>query len=102
VRTQLATSLEGVLYQTLVPRKDSSGRIAAVEIMVATPAIRNLIREGRTYQLMNAIHTGSQCGMQTMNQALLGLYRNQLISQEEALARSPDTEELEGMLEGSH
>lgn len=102
VRTQLATSLEGVLYQTLVPRKDGSGRIAAVEAMIATPAIRNLIREGRTYQLMNAIHTGSQYGMQTMNQALLGLYRNQVISREEALARSPDTEELGGMLEGSH
>jgi twitching motility protein PilT len=102
VRTQLATSLEGVLYQTLVPRKDSSGRVAAIEVMIATSAIRNLIREGRTYQLMNAIHTGSQYGMQTMNQALLGLYRNQVISREEALARSPDSEELKGMLEGSH
>jgi twitching motility protein PilT len=102
VRTQLATSLEGVLYQTLVPRKDGSGRVAVVEVMIATSATRNLIRESRTYQLMNAIHTGSQYGMQTMNQALLGLYRNQVISREEALARSPDSEELKGMLEGSH
>jgi twitching motility protein PilT len=102
VRTQLATSLEGVLYQSLVPKKDGSGRVAAVEAMIATSAIRNLIREGKTYQLMNAIHTGSQYGMQTMNQALLGLYRNQAISREEALARSPDGEELKGMLEGVH
>jgi twitching motility protein PilT len=102
VRTQLATSLEGVLYQSLVPRKDGSGRIAAVEVMIATPAIRNIIREGKTYQLTNAIHTSSQHGMQTMNQALLGLYRNQVISREEALARSPDDEELKGLLEGSH
>jgi twitching motility protein PilT len=102
VRTQLATSLEGVLYQTLVPRKDGSGRVAAVEIMIATTAIRNLIREGRTYQLTNAIHTGSQYGMQTMNQALLALYRSQVISREEALSRSPDNEELKGMLEGSN
>lgn len=102
VRIQLSTALEGVLYQTLIPRKDGSGRVAAVEVMLATPATRNLIREGRTYQLMNAIHTGSQYGMQTMNQALLGLYRSQVISREEALARSPDIEELEGMLEGSH
>jgi len=102
VRTQLSTALEGVLYQTLVPRKDGSGRVAAVEVMVATTAIRNLIREGRTYQLMNAIHTGSQYGMQTMNQALLGLYRNEVISREETLARSPDSEELKGLLERSH
>jgi len=102
VRTQLSTALEGVLYQTLVLKKDGSGRVAAVEVMVATPAIRNLIREGRTYQLMNAIHTGSQYGMQTTNQALLGLYRSAVISQEEALARSPDSEELKGLLKGPH
>ena len=102
VRIQLSTTLEGVLYQTLVPRKDGSGRVAAVEVMVPTPAVRNIIREGRTYQLANAIQTGSQYGMQTTNQALLGLCRNGVISREEALARSPDNEELKGMLDGSH
>ena len=102
VRIQLSTTLEGVLYQTLVPRSDGSGRVAAVEVMVATAAIRNLVREGKTYQLMNAIQTGSQYGMQTLNQALLTLYRNGIISREEALARSLDAEELNGILNGSH
>ena len=102
VRTQLSTALEGVLYQTLVPRSDGSGRIAAVEVMLTTTAIRNLIREGKTYQMLNAIQTGAQYGMQTLDQALLALCRNRIISREEALARSVDAEELKGMLEGSH
>ena len=102
VRIQLSTALEGVLYQTLVPRSDGSGRVAAVEVMVTTGAIRNLIREGKTYQLPNAIQTGSQYGMQTLNQALLILCRNGIMSREEALARSLDVEELEGMLDASH
>lgn len=101
VRTQLSTTLEGVLYQTLVPKSDGSGRVAAVEVMLATSAIRNLIREGKTYQLMNAIQTGSQYGMQTLNRALLALCRNGIISQEEVLARSVDAEELKGMLDES-
>jgi twitching motility protein PilT len=100
VRTQLATTIEGVLYQALIVKKDGSGRVAAVEVMVATAAVRNLVREGKTYQIMNAMHAGSQEGMQTMNQALLGLYRDGIISREEAMAQSPDNEELKGMLEG--
>jgi len=102
VRTQLSTALEGVLYQRLVPKSDGSGRVAAVEVMLATPAIRNLIREGKTYQLLNAIQTGSQYGMQTLDQALLALCRNGIISREETLARSVDAEELKGMLDASH
>ena len=102
VRTQLSTALEGVLYQTLVPRSDGSGRIPAVEVMLATTAIRNLIREGKTYQIKNAIQTGAQYGMQTLDQALLALCRNGIISREEALARSMDVEELKGMLGGSY
>jgi len=98
VRTQLATTLEGVFYQVLVPRSDGSGRIAAVEVMLATSAIRNLIREGKTYQLMNTIQTGSQYGMQTLDQALLALYHKGIISREETLARGVNTDELEGML----
>ena len=101
VRVQLSTTLAGVLYQTLVPRSDGSGRVAAVEVMLATAAIRNLIREGKSYQMMNTIQTGSQYGMQTLNQALLALCHGGIISQEEALARSVDVEELRGMLDGS-
>ena len=102
VRTQLSTTLEGILYQILLPRSDGSGRIPAVEVMLATTAIRNLIREGKTYQMLNAIQTGAQCGMQTLDQALLALYRNGIISREEALARSMNVEELKGLLGGSH
>jgi len=101
VRTQLSTALQGVLYQSLVPKNDGSGRIAAVEVMLATGAIRNLIREGKTYQLLNIIQTGAQFGMQTLDQALLTLCRNGIISQEEAMARSVNVEELKGLLGGS-
>jgi twitching motility protein PilT len=100
VRIQLSITLEGVLYQILLPRSDGSGRVAAVEVMLATAAIRNLIREGKTYQLMNAIQTGAQYGMQTLNQALSALYRNGTITLEEALARSTDLEELKEMING--
>jgi twitching motility protein PilT len=102
VRMQLSTTLEGVLYQMLVPRSDGSGRVAAVEIMLATSAVRNLIRQGKTYQLVNAIQMGSQFGMQTLDQALLALYRNGIISRAEALAQSIDVEEFEEMLGESH
>ncbi len=98
VRVQLSTTLEGVLYQTLVLRSGGSGRVAALEVMLATTAIRNLIREGKTYQLMNAIQTGAQYGMQTLDQALLTLWRNGIISREEVLARSVNAEELKGVL----
>lgn len=98
VRIQLSITLEGVIYQTLVPSSDGSGRVAALEVMLATSAIRNLIREGKTYQLMNAIQTGSEYGMQTLDQALLDLCRRGLISRQEALARSVNSEELKGMM----
>ncbi|MCK4862946.1 MAG: type IV pilus twitching motility protein PilT [Dehalococcoidales bacterium] len=94
VRIQLSITLEGVLYQVLVPKSDGSGRVAAVEVMLATPAIRNLIREGKTHQMMNSIQTGAQYGMQTLNQSLASLYNRGVITKEDALARSTDTEEL--------
>ncbi len=73
-----------------------------VRVQLATSAVRNLIREGKTYQLVNAIQTGSQYGMQTLAQALLAIYRNGIISRAEALARSVDVEELKEMLGESH
>jgi len=100
VRTQLSTALQG--DQSLVPRSDGSGRIAAVEVMLSTAAIRNLIREGKTYQLLNIIQTGAQFSMQTLDQALLALCRNGIISRQEALARSVNVEELKGLLGGSY
>ncbi|OGN98502.1 MAG: type IV pili twitching motility protein PilT [Chloroflexi bacterium RBG_13_51_18] len=98
VRIQLSIALEGVIYQLLIPNSDNSGRIAAIEVMLASTAIRNLIREGKTYQMMNIIQTGTQCGMQTLNQSLVELCKRGLITSEEALARSMDAEELSDML----
>lgn len=100
-REQLSTTLEAVLYQTLVPRHDNSARIAAVEVMIATPEVRNLIREDRIDQIGGLIQKGSGYGMQTLNQALLALYCQELITAEQALARSPHADELRDMLAAS-
>jgi twitching motility protein PilT len=73
VRVQLAEALQGVVSQLLFPTKDKKGRVAAFEIMVATVAIRNLIREGKTHQMPSSIQTGTQIGMQSLEQALRNL-----------------------------
>ena len=93
VRAQLALVLEGVLSQTLIP-KVGGGRVMSLEIMVATPAIRNLIREEKIHQVYSAIATGQKFGMQTMNQSLADLTKRRLITREDALNRSTLTEEL--------
>lgn len=98
IRVQLSTTLEGVLSQTLLPRMDGAGRVAAVEVMVATSAIRNLIREGKTHQMPNSIQTGAKYGMQTLEQALKNLCEKGLISREEALARANDPDSLQRLL----
>jgi twitching motility protein PilT len=73
IRVQLAEALQGVVSQVLLPTKDKKGRVAALEIMVATVAIRNLIREGKTHQMPSAIQTGTQFGMQSLEQSLRNL-----------------------------
>jgi twitching motility protein PilT len=73
IRVQLAEALQGVVSQLLLPNKDKKGRVAALEIMVATVAIRNLIREGKTHQMPSVIQTGTQLGMQSLEQALKNL-----------------------------
>ena len=98
VRVQLAMALEAVLCQTLVPRQDRAGRVAAVEVMIATPAIRNLIREGKTHQLLNVIETGAQHGMRTLDQALVALCQSGVISSEAALSHCQNAEELRSLL----
>ena len=98
VRIQLSIVLEGVIYQLLISRSDNSGRVPAVEVMLALPAIKNLIREGKTYQMMNIIQTGTQYGMQTLNQSLTDLCKRRIITCEQAMAGSIDTEELTEML----
>lgn len=92
VRTQLSLTLQGIVAQQLLPRKNNSGRVVAAEVLIATTAIRNLIREGKTHQIISVIQTGSKVGMQTMDMALLELYGQGLISQEEAITRVMDPE----------
>lgn len=91
VRTLLADALLAVVAQTLCPRQDGAGRVAAHEVMVATPAVRNLIREGKTAQLYSVLQTGAQAGMQTLDQSLQGLRQSGQISADTArsLARFP-------------
>ena len=91
-RIQLSTTLEGALYQTLIPMLNGSGRIVAVEVMIATDAIRNLIREAKTPQMVNVMQTGAEFGMQTLDQVLIDLFRRGLISLEETLTRCRDPE----------
>jgi len=82
IRIQLAASLQGVVAQQLLPRADGPGRVAAFEILIATPAVRNLIREGKTHQLPSIIQTNAKVGMVTMEASLKALLSAQIISQE--------------------
>ena len=92
VRAMLSESLQAVISQTLLKTKDGGGRVAAHEIMVATPAIRNLIREAKIAQMYSAIQTGSNVGMQTLDQNLTDLVRRNVISAAAArsAAKTPD------------
>jgi twitching motility protein PilT len=92
VRVQLSTTLEGVLYQTLIPKIGGTGRVPAVEVMMATDAIRNLVREGKTAHMWNVMQTGSSFGMQTLDQALMNLLHNKVINFEEAVSHCRDSE----------
>ncbi len=100
IRIQLSTILEGVLYQALMKRADGSGRVAAVEVMLATGAVRNLIREGKTHQMFNVIETGSQYGMQTLDQSLLNLCHRRAIGKDEALGQARNPDGVKKMLSG--
>ncbi len=97
-QTRLASLAVGVLCQTLAPRADGSGRIAAVEIMLGTPAIANLIREGKIYQLPNVIRTSNQEGMKTLDQSLVSLYLKGIISGESLVSLCNDRDEIEKLV----
>ena len=101
VRAQLSLVLEGVLSQQLVPTADGRGRAMALEIMVTTPAIRNLIREEKIHQIYSSMQAGQKFGMQTMNQALVDLILKRRITREEGLNRSTLPEELEQLLKSA-
>ncbi|MBI5677321.1 MAG: Flp pilus assembly complex ATPase component TadA, partial [Planctomycetes bacterium] len=97
VRTMFSESIQAVLTQQLLKRKDGNGRVAALEIMIGTPAVRNLIRENKIAQIPSSLQTGKQYGMQTMDQALIELYQKELVTREaiEKLVSSPSA--LSGM-----
>lgn len=94
IRTQLSVTIQAVVSQTLLPTRDGKGRVAAYEVMVATPAIRTLIREGKTHQLYMDIQTGHEFGMQTLDGALLQLLREKKIDYEHALAKCSQPQEF--------
>jgi twitching motility protein PilT len=98
VRAQLAFVLEGVVTQTLLPRRAGSGRCVACEILVTTPAIRSMIRDDKVHQLYSAMQSGKKFGMQTLNDALYGLYMRDEVALEECLRVSSDPVELKRML----
>ena len=93
-QTRLASLLLGILCQSLVPKADGSGRVAAVEVMLANSAIKNLIRDGKTFQLPNAIRMSTQQGMELLDQALIRLYKNGLITREKVFDFCNDREEI--------
>ncbi|MCI1943825.1 type IV pilus twitching motility protein PilT [Clostridium luticellarii] len=94
IKIQLAAVLEGVICQQLIPKVDGENRIAAVEIMIATAAIKNMIREGKTHQIESSMQTGAKYGMKTMDMSLAELYKKGIISYESAMDYAVDSNML--------
>jgi twitching motility protein PilT len=99
VRAQLAATLNGVVCQTLVKRASGSGRAVATEVMMATPAIANLIREGKTYQIPSAMQAGRELGMHTMDQHLAELVNTGIITHEAALEKAHDVDGIKRLIQ---
>ncbi|MDQ3132716.1 MAG: type IV pilus twitching motility protein PilT [Acidobacteriota bacterium] len=97
IRVMLSESLKGVIAQTLLPKK-GGGRVAALEILIVTPAISNLIREGKTFQIPSAMQTGKQHGMVMLNEALFGLVQKNLVEPRDAYIKAVDKANFETML----
>ncbi len=97
IRVMLSESLRGVIAQTLC-RKSGGGRVAALEVLIATPAVSNLIREGKTFQIPSMMQVGKSVGMVTLNDALMELVTKKLVAPEEAFAKSVDKAGFEGLL----
>jgi len=90
VRNTLADGIRAVVSQTLFKRKDMKGRVAAAEIMIATPAVRNLIREAKTFQIPSMIQTGAKFGMQTLDDSIMELMKKKFISPDDAYAKAEE------------
>jgi twitching motility protein PilT len=95
IRLQLSTSLKGVVAQQLIPRIDKKGRVLAVEVLVGTPAISNLIREAKTHQIYSMIETGTRFGMKSMDSSLKELYEKRFISFDDMAKRSRNAQLME-------
>jgi twitching motility protein PilT len=99
IRTQLSLVLEGIVCQALLPKANGGGRVVSLEILVPTPAIRNLIRDDKVHQIYGMMQSGQEkLGMQTANQSLVSLYQKRLISLETALGSSSNRDELQEMI----
>jgi len=101
VRVQLATTLQAVISQNLLQKKGGKGRVAARELMTVTPAISNLIREGKTHMIYNAIETGAKYGMMSMDKSLANLVRRGLVTYDEALSRVHSEESFKQLSGGA-
>jgi twitching motility protein PilT len=102
VRVQLSTTLQGTITQQLVQTWDGKGRVVAAEVLVATPAVRNLIREAKVHQIYSAMQAGARFGMRTMDQALAWLVSNGRVSMDLALQRCHDVQELARLVSGQN
>lgn len=98
IRVQLSTILQGVVSQQLIKRTDKNGRIAVLEVMIGTPAVRNLIREGKTHQLNSLIQTGAKFGMQSMDSSLAELYKKGIIKYEDALTYAQEADNIKRLI----
>ncbi|MCS6951055.1 MAG: type IV pilus twitching motility protein PilT, partial [bacterium] len=98
IRMQLSVNLVGVISQTLCKRADGKGRVAAFEVLVGTFAVRNLIREAKTYQITSLIQTGTKQGMMTLDQSLASLVKRGVVTYEEALSKAKDIKEFHALL----
>jgi twitching motility protein PilT len=98
VRVQLSVALQGIVTQQLLPTADGSGRTMAAEVLIPTPAVRNLIREGKTHQIYSVLQTSAGQGMQTMDSALATLVRQRTITRQLAESRATSPIELGRLL----
>ena len=101
IRTQLAAGLVGVISQVLLPRIDKPGRVAAFEIMITTPSIQALIRDGKTFRITSDIQTGAKYGMNTLDSHLVELYKKGMVSYGEVITKAQDPEGIVQTLAGT-
>ncbi len=98
IRSMLSDTLQAVVSQTLFKRQDQNGMVPAIEILLCTPAVRNIIREGRTFEIPNVIETNRAMGMNSLDSAIAALYFNGMIAKEDAIAQAAYPEKLEQQL----